>query len=134
MGYYNVALLAGTAAVSYFVPVVGVLVGIAGVAAYLTGSVRKSLAETQAKDIEALDHRIETLEYENKMLRESEARKAEALDLLIEQVKGTVELTAISEELVKIRQACTDRGARFDHIDHELDIIHRGVNRMNRTR
>lgn len=137
---FSAILFAAVSVTSYLFPVIGILVGIAGVAAYLTGSVRKSLAETQAKDIDALDHRIETLEAENALLRESEASKTKALDMLIEQVRGTAELAAITQELVAVRKAFADRTARFDHIDNELEFLvseakflHTAATRNNRV-
>ncbi len=112
---------------TYFFPAVSLLIGIAGVAAYLTGTVRKGLAEAQKEIIATQDHQITTLQVENGTLRDTDRERAAALDVLVQQVRGVAELTQVSKDLARIQQSFEDRTARFDHIDHELDLIRKGV-------
>lgn len=86
----------------------GLVMGLAAVAGYLTGSVRKSVADARDKDIDALtrhgellDTQILELQAAVKACEERDRAKEQTIANLSSQIKSGVELIAVAKQVAE---------------------------------
>jgi hypothetical protein len=85
-------LLAASSVWPWLGPLMLVIGGLAAVAGWLTGTVRKSVAEARRLDIQDLSGRVERLTGEVAELRAENAKKDAAISVLLGAQRGDSEL------------------------------------------
>jgi hypothetical protein len=75
-----------------------------GVAGWFSSAYRRSVAEARKNDIEALDHRVKTLEDEKLVDRAKIAAQDQTIEVLLDKVRGSDQLAALIAQVTILVQ------------------------------